>query len=359
MPALLDENATVAAPAGLPVGPDQGVIEEAKHRRRSRRLRIALGGMLAAAGLAGVAWALGAGGSSANPAHTRPAGGAVAGSTRASAAAGFNLRLSPALSGGQYGWCVGIEEQAGVIGDGGCAMAPVASTPLAMELSSGSMSRRQESIVVLSTPTVAAILVNGRWRVRTLALPGLPYGLRAAHISIPLPLETSAGGRRGIAALPQPKLVALDARGHAIANRVMREAPVPVNRTGRGPCTLHTGGLAGLQEQWSHVAAAIRPFPGKLIGRGFFSCIDTEYYLHNWPLDAAILLDAAHPGVLPAAIPGLEPVRGEHGYFNGPGDFKGELTAMRFGDAWLVLAGGSGVAQRIEVLRHLTPTVTL
>jgi hypothetical protein len=159
--------------------------------------------------------------------------------------------------------------------------------------------------------------------------------------------------------MPEPKLAALDMRGHVIADRAVRESPTPLSRSGRGPCSLRAGGLSGLTAQWSHVASVIRPFSGTLIGRGFFSCIDTEYYLHKWPLDAAILLDAAHPGVLPAAIPGLEPVPGERGYFNGPGDFKGELTATRFGNAWLVVAGGSGLAQRIEVLRHVTPTVKL
>jgi hypothetical protein len=129
--------------------------------------------------------------------------------------------------------------------------------------------------------------------------------------------------------------------------------------SGPGPCSLRAGGLPGLATQWSHVAGAITPFPGKLVGRSFFSCIDTEYYLHRWPLDAAILLDAAHPGTRPAAIPGLTPVRGEHGYFNGPGDFEGELTATRVGNAWLVVAGGSGLAQRMQVLHHLTPTVKL
>jgi hypothetical protein len=47
------------------------------------------------------------------------------------------------------------------------------------------------------------------------------------------------------------------------------------------------------------------------------------------------------------------------GYFNGSGDFHGDLTATRVGDAWLVVAGGSGRAQRIRVLHHLTATITL
>jgi hypothetical protein len=48
---------------------------------------------------------------------------------RGRTAAAFGIRLSPALDGGQYGWCVGVEEvpYAG-IADGGCSMTPVAST---------------------------------------------------------------------------------------------------------------------------------------------------------------------------------------------------------------------------------------
>lgn len=358
MPALLDERAS-SAPAGLPEGPDQGVIEEARRRQRLRRLRIALGGALAVAGLAILAWALGTGGSSAETQHARQAGGAGVASSRASTAGGFSVRLSPALDGGQYGWCVGVQESSGAIAGGGCATTPVASTPLAMQLSSASVSTRQESIVVLATPQVAAILVNGRRRIPTLALPGLPYRLRAARVLMALRIRTSPTGRRGFAPLPEPKLVALDARGQEIPNRIARQSPTPLSVTGRGPCALRAGGLSGLAAQWSHVASAIRPFPGKLIGRGFFSCIDTEYYLRHWPLDAAILLDGAHPGAPPAAIPGLAQVVGARGYFNGQGDFKGGLTATRIGSAWLVVAGGSGVAQRIEVLRHLTPTVRL
>jgi hypothetical protein len=93
------------------------------------------------------------------------------------------------------------------------------------------------------------------------------------------------------------------------------------------------------------------------VGHAFFSCIDTEYNLNHWPLDAAILLDAAHPGAPPAPIPGLIPVPGARGLMNGPGDFKGELTATRRGNAWIVVAGGSGLAQRITVLHHLTAAI--
>lgn len=370
MPTLLDhtDEAPITVPAasaaGRPVGPDQGVIEEARRRQRLRRLRVALSSLLAILGLGGLVWGLGGGGSSARSAHVRAAGGVRGAASGALGAAAFGVRLSPALDGGQYGWCVGVEEHAGLIAYGSCGTTPMASTPLATRLTGVSASAREEGIVLLVTPQVRAILVNGGRRVPTLALPRLPYGLRAARVVIPLRIKTYPDGRRGIASLPQPKLAALDASGRVIPNQLVREAPAlsrstPLSASGDGPCAMRAGGLSGLRAQWSHVAAAIRPFPGNLIGRGFFSCIDTEYYLHRWPLDAAILLDAAHPGTPPAAIPGLTPVRDEHGYFNGPGDFKGELTATRVGNAWLVVAGGSGVAQRMEVLRHLTATVRL
>jgi hypothetical protein len=245
-------------------------------------------------------------------------------------------------------------------------MTPVTSMPLAMQMSGGSVGTGGYSIVVVSTPQVAAVLVNGRRRVPTIALPGLPYGLRAARILLhipravhPIPARSTPTVRHVLPPPPEPTIVALDAQGRPIPNRVVREPIERPNVSGRGPCALRASGLPGLAPQWSHVARAIRPFPGKLVGRAFFSCIDTEYYLRHWPLDAAILLDAAHPGRVPAAIPGLTPVPKAPGFFSGPGDFKGELTATHDGNAWLVVAGGSSLAQRIEVLRHLRPTVKL
>lgn len=78
-----------------------------------------------------------------------------------------------------------------------------------------------------------------------------------------------------------------------------------------------------------------------------------------WPLETSILLDAQHPGAFRAAIPGMKPITGEPGLFWAPGDWHGEITAVRRGNAWLVVAGGSGLHQRLEVLRHLTASVRL
>jgi hypothetical protein len=125
-----------------------------------------------------------------------------------------------------------------------------------------------------------------------------------------------------------------------------------------GPCQIHADGLPALEPEWGHVAATIRPYPAKIIGRAFFSCIDTEYYLHKWPLESAILLDAQHPGRSPAPIPEMKPVTGATGVFNAPGDWHGEVTAIRHRNSWLVVAGGRGLSQRVEVLRHLSASVS-
>ena len=362
MPALLEDGRSAAVLEGLTAGPEQGVIEEARRRQRLRRGRATLGGLAVIAGIAGVGLVLSAGGSSAGRRHSARLERAGIAYSRAAKRSRFDVRLSPVLTGGSYGWCVAVKEKGDTFAeaDGECGTAPVVSRPLATELTIGSAKSDRESIVVLSTPRVAAVEVNGRRRVATVAPAGLPYGLRVARIVIPLPRRAgSLGVKSSFTSLRSPKLAALNARGQVIPDTVVREPAGIVNRSGRGPCALHAAGVPGLAAQWSHLAGAIRPFPGKLVGRAFFSCIDTEYYLRHWPIDAAILLDAAHPGAQPAAIPGLTPVPGARGYFNGPGDFKGELTATRVGRTWLVVAGGSGLLQRLDVLRHLTPTVKL
>jgi hypothetical protein len=80
------------------------------------------------------------------------------------------------------------------------------------------------------------------------------------------------------------------------------------------------------------------------------SCVSTEYYLHGWPMAAAVLLDARRPGVVLGRIPGANPVPGHPNVV----DFAGaSLSARRVGNAWLVVQGGSGTTQRVSVLNAL------
>ena len=345
--------------------PNQGVIEEA--RRRQRRRRATGTAVIGALGIAAIVLGTAVGGS--HPARPRPGTSDPVSSAHVSTltGAGFDVHLTPALDGGQYGWCVLVTEGRAAGGDGGCSMTPVSASPISYVMSTFSRNSSHESIVAVTTPQATAVMA-GKQRLRTLAVPGLPYGLRAVRILIPVELGYRlVGGHRRLVRVPprEPKLVALDARGHPIRQGSLELASLPRVQSSQpprpspaSPCRLQASGLPGLSAQWSHVASAIRPYPAQVIGRAFFSCVNVEYYLHGWPLDAAILLDAAHPGSPPAPIPDLAPASAMRGFFNGPGAFKGQLSATRAGNAWLVVAGGSGVAQRVTLLAHLTATVS-
>jgi hypothetical protein len=120
-----------------------------------------------------------------------------------------------------------------------------------------------------------------------------------------------------------------------------------------GACEISQHGLPELQPQWGHVLARIEPVDDAE-GELFLSCIDTEYFLHGWPLDTAILLDAHRPGQTLGPLPGAIPVAGHPGVVNVTlGSLPGDLTARRIGNAWLVVESGANLAQRLEALDAL------
>jgi hypothetical protein len=63
-----------------------------------------------------------------------------------------------------------------------------------------------------------------------------------------------------------------------------------------------------------------------------------------------VLLDARRPGRVLGRIPGAQPVGGRPGTVDVP---RGALAARRIGNAWLVVQGGSGLAQRLQALSAL------
>jgi hypothetical protein len=107
-----------------------------------------------------------------------------------------------------------------------------------------------------------------------------------------------------------------------------------------GVCELAQHGLPGLVGEWGGTLSTISPAQDAL-GEVFLSCINTEYYLHGWPLDMAVLLDGRRPGQVLGPIPGAQPVLGHPNIVNLA---TGSLTAKRAGNAWLVAEGGSGLA---------------
>ncbi len=355
----------VEAPkSDAPASTEAGAIRDARLRqaRRRRRVTIALGAIAAAGGLAAAfVGHLGTGSSPRRGVGARR----VAFEPAIQRQRSEGWHISPALEGGEYGWC--IQEANG----GWCSTLPI-ETPgsalghdetrhaVAIGAIAGTTGESHKMrATALLTSDVHAVIAYGH-PTTLITHARLPYHLRLVQIDLPQDSTTDASGAG---------LLALGAHGKTLGAFGLEAAPAELVGTIRwwqkpqrgalGPCQIRAHGLPALEPEWGHVAATIEPYPGKIIGRAFFSCADSEYYLHNWPLETAILLDAQHPGSEPAPIPGMKAVPRAPGLFNAPGDWQGEITAVHRGRAWLVVAGGSGLAQRIAVLRHLGATIHL
>jgi|HubBroStandDraft_6_1064221.scaffolds.fasta_scaffold75535_3 hypothetical protein len=367
MPALLDHKPPSGASPSMPSGSDLGVIEEARRRQRSRLLRASLA-VLSALACAGALIAATTGGRAPReaPLHLPPEPPLLLAQHAGSTSQHISVSLSPNLEGGQTGWCVTFLEASGASGT--CGPLPTFGHPLLVRTSGWTHGDRYVTTTEIIAPRVASFLVNGTRRVATKALPGLPYGLRVAIIHTPRrgPLRGSPDRLAAIAFKP-PTIVPLDNLGKPITEshdygavwfRDWNRPATPL----KGPCQLHLSGLAGVTAEWGQVATTIRPYPSRIVGRGFLSCVDTEYYVPGRGMRAAVLLDAVNPGrTSPAAIPGLVPIPQAPGLYNDTSDYAsgGPMTAKREGNAWIVVAGGGRDAEeaRIRLLRHLTVTL--
>lgn len=335
-------EAPESATSTTPSGPDQGVIEDARGRQRLRRKRIATAALLAAGLIASVAWASGG---TATRSHLEHAGrgSASAGLAERARASAFNVRLVPMLNTvGVAGWCE-VPEEHGVTEGSACGGVPLSSQPFLQILGSGEHKSPDETQVAVTDPQITAILLDGHKRVQTTPLPGLPYGLRGARVVTPVGAT----------------LVALDAKGNRVSQmwrqpphqatvRSWRQPQHPPN----GTCRLQVSGLSGLTVLGGAVATTLRPFPGQLVGHAFLPCAASEYRMRREPLKAMVVVDAARPSSRAADLPSFHAVRAAPGMFAG-----GSLTAMRSGNAWLVVGQGSGPTERMLLLRHLVATV--
>jgi hypothetical protein len=303
-----------------------------------------------------IGWLLGGGASSSDSARAGAAGRLLAVNSGDTLPPAFNVRLVPTLKVGQAGWCTVIEEH-GVTGMSACGGVPRPSSPFLQVQGWGEGCSHISRTVAVTIPQVAAVVVNGGSHVATEPLPGLPYGLRAARILSPAgtPAQCRAGDVPGTTTKP------LDAHGRLISSRW---PTLPLQgrvgswrypgRPPEGVCALRAGGVPGLSTSSGEVLSAIRPFPGRIVGHAFLPCIATVYRLGQLPLRATVVLDALNPSARVAALPDFKAVRGAPGFFS-----EGGLTARRSGRAWLIVGQGSGLAERMRLLRHLSSTVEL
>jgi hypothetical protein len=257
----------VDAPTRQPIGPEQGVIDDARRRQRLRRKRIAGACLLIVGLVAGVAWATG------GAASHSPLGGSIRPSATARASReatpAFNVRLVPRLNVvGVAGWCVVPEEHGRAIG-GACGGVPTRSQPFLQIFGSGNAGSSKQTQVAVTDPQITAIVV-GHASVQTKALPGLPYGLRGAR------LVTRVGAQ----------LAGVDAQGKRVtqaSSQAPRQASVRhwlyPQRRPRGACGLSVSALPGITARGGAVATGLRPFPGQLVGHAFLPCAESEFKL--------------------------------------------------------------------------------
>jgi hypothetical protein len=355
--------------------------------RRSHPLAIVLGTLVVSGSATAGVIAL-------TSSSSQPLAGKIPGRVEAASLAGYrySITVTPNLAAGEAFWNTYISySKDGVNGSGGGGGGSLYATranPLfgGVGVSGGSTPPRGDTVgYVMTAPDIVAVRVGNR-TIRTFSSPDLPAGDRAAVLFLPGGSSLVTGWRPGqpirsaetLPALPgQPPITVqtiailpIDRNGKVIATRQRmpympfasfwqaRSAVTPniSNPPYHGPrhplpgvCELAQRGLRALTPEWGHVIKVIPSYPDA-VGALFVSCIDTVYYLHGWGLGAGVLLDARRPGRVLGTLPGAQPVAGRPGTVNAPG---GGLTARRIGNAWLVVHGGSGLAQRLQALSAL------
>jgi hypothetical protein len=333
---------------------------------------------------------------------SQPLVGRVPGAITHPSVAGYRytITVTPSLGAGDAFWNTFLtytkDDRTGLAGNGGGggSLPPTPTNPLfggnLDQFEFGSGHYYGQGLLgdmvgyTLTGPAVAAVRF-GNQTIRTFSSPELPAGDRAAVFFVPqgapaLTLDWRPGEPiRGVAPLPwshglatEPTVAVLplDDHGNVIPTyqtipptprAYFWQAPsaiTPGNGSAPyhgashplpGVCELAQHGLTALRPEWGTVITQVLPAKNA-VGELFFSCVSTEYYLHGWPLTVGVLLDARRPGQTLGAIPGAQPVAGRPRTV----DFEaGQLTARRSGQAWLVVQGGTGVAQRLQALDAL------
>lgn len=317
----------------------------------------------------------------------------------------YSIQVTPLLSTGSSGWAVWTAYTGpalgGSLGGGGGGGYPTRADPIFQgggvapwSIPIGSTVKGDSVGFVVTGPQVAAVRVAGR-TIRTFSSSLLPVGDRAAVFFLashgPLP---AVGWRPGQPINASLRIPVIGPRARVRMRSVASTAVLPLDTSGQilptvfpadsgylrgwsfwqaptavtpknheppyhgrtrprpGACMLAQHDMPGLTAEWGSTTHTI-PTVTDSLGELFVSCVSTEYYLHGWPMVAAILLDARHPGSSPGPIPGTHPVAGQPKMVDFP---SASLTARRVGAAWLVVQGGSGTTQRLRVLHALQIT---
>jgi hypothetical protein len=282
--------------------------------------------------------------------------------------------LLPILRGGVAGWC--ITDRPG----GGCPIlrinhaAIMAEDWLEQTLGRRNSPTRADGFA-LTQPSVAFVSIEGGPTVRTRREQGLPSDLRAVVVAVENfpthktkePLLKVFPGR------PTPEVevanslrfTPLDLKQRPIVSSIQRSTPAFIEEQGMswsrvqhkytGVCKISATPDNGLVATAGFVLANIKRY-ADLIGKPFVSCASNSYRFAGWPLVASVLLDANHPGSTPGALPVLQRLSGHPGVFTTL-VAEGDAVARQVAGAWIVVARGEGLQQRVALLEHLRATI--
>ena len=210
---------------------------------------------------------------------------------------------------------------------------------------------------LITAGRVASVSVDGGAPIPTAPAAGLQLGYRVVAYEIPFATAAEAHeflfGRLLITARaynakgqPLPPYAGTEPLGQQLETEEWEGSDMT-----HGACRIASSHLPGLTSRGGSVVKVLRPVID-LTGRPFLSCANTKYEYGTQSLEAAIVLDATHPGVPPAPIPATKPVPGHRGVIESR--ITGEdIVARRVPGAWLLVEGGASLRERVIVLAHL------
>lgn len=217
--------------------------------------------------------------------------------------------------------------------------------------------------IALTSSKVLEVSVGGGRPIPTRAVPGLPFGLRAVAVEIP---ENHQKVQPGVNA-PYPEFIPLEASGRVLPQEELPNTPLSVQLASRewsrpslpahGVCVIDTTRVPELETWLGRVTLGLRrvrvPFAHPLL-----ACADTKYFLGGSRLTVWVLLNAAHPGESPDALPSMKAMKGRHGLFTALGA-EGEMALRREGAAWIAVGGELPLSRRLAILVRLRSHVRI
>jgi hypothetical protein len=277
----------------------------------------------------------------------------------------YMLRVAPDLRAGHVGWCVALLDIR--------TATSVLPNPTTCVSAAGTLLIARGGIETLSPTTgavggwllyavvdkrVAALKAPSGTRILPISSALLPSNWRAA---VTIAASPSVGAGRSTVATLTP----LDAEGRALATRVGKPLVLPTRKVDpqhppASGCRIDVPRLPGVRVLGANTLSDALP-ESLPVGPGFLSCYSLTLDAHGQASDAALLVDAQHPGRRPADLPGAIPLRGHPGVDvespveqgNSGSSQTERLFCRRVGGAWLIVQTLAHTDAALALLKDL------